>query len=69
MSAIVGKDTGATALIAAFLLTSFGLPDTIAAVIAALLIKLIVAPATDEICKAWGETLPAYPVVSANRNR
>jgi hypothetical protein len=57
LNAISGKSGGGVALVAAMLVASFGLSPAVAAVIAALLAKLIVAPAADEVCKAWGKTL------------
>jgi hypothetical protein len=35
----------------------FGVSPAVAAVIAALLIKIVVAPAADEICQCWAKTL------------
>ena len=65
MAAIVGKDTGATALITTVLVTSFGVSIPIAAVVAALVIRLIVDPAADEVCKFWGEKLGETPAPPA----
>lgn len=52
-SAIFGKGGGAAAIIAGSLVAAFGLSPAIAALVAALLLKLIVAPAADELCSTW----------------
>ena len=54
LQAIFNKNGGGIAIIAGGLVAAFGLSPAIAAVIATLLIRLIVAPAVDEVCKAWG---------------
>lgn len=53
VSAIVGKGGGAAALVAGTLVASFGLSPAVSALVAALLLKLIVAPAADELCATW----------------
>ena len=53
MTAISAKAGGGTALVAAVLVGYFGVYPSVAAVIAALLIKLIVAPAAEEACQTW----------------
>lgn len=53
VSAIVGKGGGAGALVAGTLVASFGLSPAVAAVVAALMLKLIVAPAAEELCATW----------------
>jgi hypothetical protein len=57
MKALSLKDGSGTALIAGVLVTYFGVAAAIAVVIAVLVVKLIIQPAGDEICKAWGEAL------------
>jgi hypothetical protein len=59
LGAIVGKDGGGVAVVAAVLAGVFGVSPGLSALIAALLIKLIVAPAADEVCEAWNDNLKA----------
>lgn len=51
--AIVGKGGGATAIVAGTLVASFGLSPAVAALLSALMLKLIVAPAAEELCASW----------------
>ncbi len=53
LAAIGSKGSGVTALAAGILVSSFGLSPAIAAVVAALLLKLVFQPAGDEICAYW----------------
>jgi hypothetical protein len=54
LEAIGSKGGGLTALTAGILVSSFGVSPAIAAVVAALLLKLVFQPAGDEICEFWG---------------
>jgi len=53
VAAIIGKSGGATALVAGALVSAFGISPILAALVAALLIKVIVAPAGQELCGTW----------------
>jgi hypothetical protein len=64
LQAIFSKQGGGVAIIAGGLVATFGASPAIAAVVAALLVKLIMAPAVDEVCKAWAETLGPTPKTS-----
>jgi hypothetical protein len=57
ISAITGRDGGATALLAGALVVAFGASPAVAAIVAALLMKLVVAPAKDELCASWAASL------------
>jgi len=57
LNAIFSKDGGGVALLAGGLVAAFGLSPAIAALVAALLVKIIIAPTTAEICSAWGASL------------
>jgi hypothetical protein len=57
MKAITGRDGGATALLAGTLVAAFGASPAVAALVAALLMKLVIAPATDELCSSWAASL------------
>jgi len=57
LNAIFSKDGGGVALLAGGLVAAFGLSPAIAAVVAALLVKIVVAPTAQELCAAWGATL------------
>jgi hypothetical protein len=59
MSALTGRDGGATALLAGSLVAAFGASPAVAAIVAALLMKLVVAPAKDELCQSWATSLAA----------
>ncbi|OKO83554.1 hypothetical protein [Bradyrhizobium sp. NAS96.2] len=61
LSAIFSKEGGGIALLAGALVTAFGLSPAVAAVVAALLVKIIVAPTIAEVCSAWGNALKAKP--------
>jgi hypothetical protein len=56
--AILGKGGGSAAAVTAILVGAFGLPPVTAAIVATLLIRIIVAPAADELCQAWSASLP-----------
>jgi hypothetical protein len=57
LNAIFSKHGGGVALLAGGLVAVFGLSPAIAAVVAALLVKIIIAPTANEICSTWGATL------------
>ncbi|WP_194456316.1 hypothetical protein [Bradyrhizobium sp. CCBAU 53421] len=61
LNAIFSKEGGGIALLAGGLVTAFGLSPAVAAVVAALLVKIIVAPTIKEVCSAWGEALKDKP--------
>lgn len=69
LGAIAGKGGGGVALVAALLVSSFGMGPATAALVAALLIKLVVAPAADEVCRAWGESIGAEQTPPARKPR
>jgi hypothetical protein len=54
--ALTGKES-CTAVIAGMLVASFGASPAVAAVVAALLLKLIFDPAKAEVCETWGTWL------------
>jgi hypothetical protein len=58
IGALTGKE-GGTAVIAGLMITSFGASPAVAAVVAALLVKLVLAPAAKEVCNAWSDALSA----------
>jgi hypothetical protein len=53
LDAIFGKSGGGAAFIAAVLVASFGVSPAIAAIVSALLLRVIVAPSVEEICNTW----------------
>lgn len=57
MSALTGRDGGAAALLAATMVVAFGASPSVAALVAALLMKLVIAPAKDELCQSWAASL------------
>ncbi len=57
LRAIFNKEAGSVAIVAGGLVAAFGLSAALAAIVAALVVKLIFAPALDEVCKAWEEAL------------
>jgi hypothetical protein len=57
LNAIISKEGVGLALLAGGLVAGFGLSPAVAAVVAALVVKLVVAPAADEVCRAWGDSL------------
>jgi hypothetical protein len=59
LSAISMKTGGGTAVVAAVLAGYFLVSPPLAAVLAALLIKLILVPAGQEVCQAWAGALNA----------
>jgi hypothetical protein len=56
LSALTGAEGGA-AVIAGVLVACFGASPANAAIIAALLLKIIIVPAGAELCEAWKKTL------------
>jgi hypothetical protein len=56
-AALTGKEGGAAALVAGILVSSFGVSPVLAAIIGTLLIRIIVAPAVDELCSYWTSSL------------
>ena len=56
LDSVTGRGNG-TAIVAAVLAGYFAVNAGVAAVVAALITKLIWAPAADEVCKAWTEQL------------
>ncbi|KAA1054454.1 hypothetical protein [Azospirillum argentinense] len=58
VGALTGTEGGGVALVAGILVAAFGASPAVAAIVAALLIKLVVAPAADEICQVWAAALP-----------
>jgi hypothetical protein len=57
LNAILAKDGGGVAVVAGGLVAAFGMSPAVAAIVAALAVKLIVAPAAKELCKTWGDAL------------
>lgn len=57
IKALTTKSTGATAVISAFLMSTFSLSPLIAGIIAALLIRLLIVPAGKVLCEAWHDSL------------
>lgn len=57
LKVIFSKDTSGVALLAGGLVAAFGLSPAIAAVVSALLVKLVVAPTAQEVCSTWGASL------------
>jgi len=57
LKAIFSKEGGGVALLAGGLVAAFGFSPAIAAVVAALLVKLIIAPTAAEVCAEWSKTL------------
>jgi hypothetical protein len=57
MAALTGRDGGAPALLAGTLVAAFGASPAVAALVAALLMKLVIAPAKDELCRSWAASL------------
>lgn len=56
LNALTGSEGGA-AVIAGVLVAAFGASPAVAAIIAALLLKIVIKPATEEICDAWAKSL------------
>ena len=54
--ALTGQ-AGGVAMIAGVIVGAFGISPVTAALIAALLVKLIIAPTADEVCKTWAAAL------------
>lgn len=52
-----GLKEGGAAMIGGVLVAAFGLQPAIAAVIAALLLRIVVAPAKEELCATWQASL------------
>jgi hypothetical protein len=57
LGAFTGKDGSATALLAGTMVAAFGASPAVAAVVAALLTRLVIAPARDEVCETWAKSL------------
>lgn len=57
LSAVGAGDVALGTILYGVLVTSFGLAPAVATVVAALLIKRVLAPAGNEVCKFWGERL------------
>jgi len=57
--AALAKQGGAVAALSAVLVSAFGLAPATAAIVAALVMKLVVTPAGNEVCKFWSEKLEA----------
>lgn len=57
LKAIGASDVALAAAMTAFLVGSFAMAPAIATVIAALVVKRIVGPAGEVVCKFWGEEL------------
>ncbi len=57
MSALTGKEGGAVALIAGTLVAAFGASPAIAALVATLVMRVVIAPAAEEICETWAKSL------------
>jgi hypothetical protein len=53
MKALTSKETGAVGVIAGSLVALFGMAPSAAAIVAALLVKLIVVPAAEVLCEQW----------------
>lgn len=57
LSALAGRNGTGPALLAGTLVAAFGVSPAAAALIATLLVKLVIAPATDELCRSWANSL------------
>jgi hypothetical protein len=57
LQALSGKDVSASAILVGVLVGTFGLAPAVATIVSALVVKLVVQPAGDEICKFWDEQL------------
>lgn len=57
VSAIVSKDVGAVGIIAGGLVAIIGMAPAVAAVVAAVIVKVVVIPTTDVICEQWDSAL------------
>ena len=58
IKSLTGKD-GGMAVLAGILVATFGASPAVAALLAALFVRLFAQPAAEEICKAWDEQLAA----------
>jgi hypothetical protein len=58
LSAITGRE-GGVAVIAGVLVAAFGASPAVAAIVAALLLKIVIKPAAEEICLAWSKSADA----------
>jgi hypothetical protein len=56
-TAITSKESSLVALTAGVLVATFGVSPAVAAVVAALLVRVVFNPATDEVCRYWSEQL------------
>lgn len=59
--AILKKGASGTAILAAALVSNYGLSAGVSALVAALLVQLLVVPAKEEICETWGNALAKKP--------
>jgi hypothetical protein len=57
IQAIVGKEVGATGVIAGGLVALFGMGPAAAAVVAAILVRVVVVPTVDVLCEEWDASL------------
>ena len=57
LNAIFARDGGGVAIVSGGLVAAFGLSPGVAAIVATLVVKLVVAPAQGELCEAWGQSL------------
>ena len=57
VSAILGKDKSATAIVTGLLVSAFGLSPAIAVLVGALILRILVVPAGETICEYWSERL------------
>jgi hypothetical protein len=63
LQALTGKETG-TAALAGILVASFGLSPAVAAVLAALFVKIVAQPAVGGLCDVWNERIKASLLVT-----
>jgi hypothetical protein len=56
-AALVSRDVGAVAIIAGSLVAAFGMGAAAAAIVAALLVRIIVVPTADALCEVWDEQI------------
>jgi len=57
ISALSGKEGGAAALIAGTLVAAFGASPAVAAIIGTLVVRIVIIPATEELCSYWNKTI------------
>ncbi len=56
LRALTGKE-GGIAVIAGILVATFGASPAVAALVAALLVRILVVPAADEVCRSWASSI------------